>query len=203
MMDKFRTRGGDAAGKAVNFAEYAKTYGWSGKWDTSDGMLRLAAHRGDNEFIDIEWDSETGKFIGASYTLAGETIDCHNVSAAAAIAAKAPDADRLRTAARKHRKQLGTPDTVQDVADLIASISGTLPFDHESTDEEIKAKLNGKRVAWVNRMSGMMYSAVVGGKMFKVVGNNEHRYIDFADSFGYHAVYLNSIVSVEVTHHDY
>jgi hypothetical protein len=36
--------------------------------------------------------------------------------------------------------------------------------------------------------------------MFRVVNGDVPRQISFCDSYGYHAVYLDSIVSVEVSH---
>ena len=195
----YHSQGGNAAGKAAYFAEFIKTHGGGGSWSTEDGMLHLVANRGDNETIEIWWE-ETGKFIEAIYTLASETVGCHNVSAAAAIAAKAPSTERLRNAARTKRKEMGVIDKAQDASELIASAQGTLPFDHESTDKELKAVLFNRSITWVNRLSGALYSAVVGGKMFRVVNGDVPRQISFCDSYGYHAVYLDSIVSVEVSH---
>jgi len=168
----YRSHGSTAMDKAAHFGDYAKAYGWKGGWTTTDGMLNLQASRGDNETMSISWNEETGKFIEAVYTLAGDSIKCQNVSAAANIAAKPPSAERLKTAVRKR-----TPDKVEAAAETIAAVQGTLPFDHESSDEEVKAVLNNKSIVWVNRISGALSSALVGGKMFRVVNYGAPRQI--------------------------
>lgn len=180
--------------KANNFGKFVKQFGWAGKWtkDQETGDVSLFCRRGENETIEIVWFNGGGGIV--HYTLAGERIKCHNVSAAAAIAQKEPDATRLRKAIRKRRKQFGhvTSDMVEEMLD---DAQCSLPFDSESTDDEIKVALNRRSITWINRQSGQVNSAIVGGKLFKVVRNG-HDYISFVDDFGFHAVYLDSIVSV-------
>lgn len=188
----YRSKGSTAVDKAAHFGEYAKAHGWKGGWAITDGMLHLQASRGDNETMGIWWNEETGKFIEAVYTLAGDSIKCQNVSAAAAIAAKPPSTERLKTAVRKR-----TTDKVEAAAETIAALQGTLPFDHESSDEEVHAVLFNRGIVWVNRISGALTSATAGGTQFRVISNGKApRQITFCDDLGYHAVYVDSIVSV-------
>lgn len=195
MVKDFVTRGRTGKEKAVNFGQYAKSYGWGGKWSAEDDSqsVHLFASRGENESIDIYWH-ERGVFISATYSLAGEKIRLHNVAAAAQVARNKPDEKRLNKAIRRRRKSKSV-DVTQISDDVIAGLQTSLPFDKESTDDEVKAVLFNKSITWVNRQTGQVNSAIVGGKSFKVVRNGRD-YIDFVDGFGFHAVYLDSIVSV-------
>lgn len=181
--------------KANNFGKFVKQFGWAGKWtkDQESGNVSLFCRRGENETIEIVWHYGGGGTV--HYTLAGERIKCHNVSAAAAIAQKEPDATRLRKAIRKRRRQLGVVDP-EAVTEMLDDAQCSLPFDHESTDAEIKVALFNRSITWINRQSGQVSSAIVKGKLFKVVRRTGRAYIDFVDDYGFHAVYLDSIVSV-------
>lgn len=181
--------------KANNFGKFVKQFGWAGKWtkDQEAGHVSLFCRRGENETIEIVWHYGGGGTV--HYTLAGERIKCHNVSAAAAIAQKEPDATRLRKAIRKRRRQLGVVDP-EAVTEMLDDAQCSLPFDHESTDAEIKVALFNRSITWINRQSGQVSSAIVKGKLFKVVRRTGRAYIDFVDDYGFHAVYLDSIVSV-------
>ena len=195
MAKDFVTRGHTGQDKAVNFGLYLKSYGWSGSWTTDDkaGTVQLGAKRGNNEAIEIQWKM-SGTFLKGTYVLAGEKFRMHNVAAAAAVASEAPNEDRLKKSVRRQRKKIDhtNPDVV---GDMVAVAQCSLPFDGESSDAEIKAVLFNKSITWVNRQTGQINTAIVGGKNFKVVRNGRD-YIDFVDGFGFHAVYLDSIVSV-------
>lgn len=181
--------------KANNFGKFVKQFGWAGKWtkDQETGHVSLFCRRGENETIEICWHFGGGGTV--YYNLAGERIKCRNVSAAASLAQKEPDTSRLRRAIRKRRRQLGhvTTDMVED---MLGEAQCSLPFDHESTDAEIKVALFNRSITWINRQSGQVSSAIVKGRMFKVVRQTGRAYVDFVDDYGFHAVYLDSIVSV-------
>ena len=216
----YHSKGRDAGEKAHNFALAIKEHGWSGKWTTDEitGVLHLFARRGENETIDVWW-SRGGKALPDMlpiYTLAGETIKCRNVSAAYAHAANAPDDNRLKKAVRRQQRKLSNGNSVQNVtAETIASLQCSLPFDHESSDEELKDVLIGRTIVWVNRISGETDTAQISTdpKHFKV-NRNGHDFISFvnpipqrvlasfgkpnmeSDTYGFRSVYLDSIVSV-------
>ena len=184
--------------KANNFGAYVKQFGWAGSWkiDPETGNVILTANRGENEIIQIEWYKGGGGEVW--YTLAGERIKCHNVSGAALIARNEPDLTRLKRAVSKKRKSMGKLSQ-DESAMLVSDIQGTLPFDHESDDVELKTVLMGRTITWLTS-TGVLFTAKVGaGKkrnMFKVVRSNGKSYIDFVDEFGFHSVYLDRIVSV-------
>lgn len=193
--------GRSAADKAYKFAMYTQEHGWAGKWSTNEktGITHLFARRGENETIDIWWLANGSLDLDhlPVYTLAGERIKLRNVSAAAAIARNLPNPDRLKKNVRRRRNTNGTV-TPTDASELLASVQGSLPFDHESTDAELKAVLFGRTITWLSPTAGLLNSAVVGGKnVFKVVRKATcPTYIDFVDDTGFHSVHLDKIVSV-------
>lgn len=197
MVEEYQARGRTGPEKAVNFGTYAKQFGWGGKWlfDEGTGETHLHAFRGDNECIDIWWQAN-GAVIQTAlpiHTLAGEKIKCRNVSAAAAIAAKEPDVTRLQKAHRKQRRAVGGK----------VEVKATYDFE-DMTDDEIEQALLGRTIGWVNTLSGEVDQAeVLGRKTIKVtrsgLGDEESEVkpqVHFTDGSGFHAVYLESIVSV-------
>lgn len=205
MSEYVSVRGRDALRKAEHFGKFAKAYGWSGKWskDSDTGIVHLFCRRGENETIDIWWQANgcIEAHMMPVYTLAGERIKCHNVSAAAKIAQNPPNHDRLKKAVRKRKRQTGIE--YSDPAALVA-VQGPLPFDHESDDAELEAVLHKRTITWVNSISGELDSAFVDAdKQFQVIRKNGSEacrgdQIGFCDptAGGYRAVYLNAIVSV-------
>jgi hypothetical protein len=186
--------------KAHNFGLFVKEYDWSGGYETKEnGDVVLNTSRGESEQIQITWFKAGGGTV--NYTLAGETVKCRNVSAAALIAQKQPDHSKLRKAARRKRANIELDADSPIVQDIITAMQGSLPFDRESTPAELKLVLRDKQIAWINRLSGQVQTAVVGvSKQFKV--NEEKRYITFVESVPrgfvpcFRSVYLDSIVSV-------
>lgn len=202
---EYKTIGGkDVTKKVGNFINYAKQFGWTGKWSTNEetGVTSLFARRGESETIEIWWQSNGCVMPGDEpiYTLAGERIRMRNVSAAAKIAASKPDPDRIGKAARRRNKGRGGFVPAADTEDQISELRGSLPFDSESDDDELEAVLHRRTVVWINRFTGQADSAFVNAdKQFDVVRmDNDRDQIHFCDSAhgGYRAVYLNSIVSV-------
>jgi hypothetical protein len=185
--------------KANNFGMFVKEYDWTGGYETLDnGNVKLITTRGESEVIEITWFKTGGGTV--FYTLAGEKVKCRNVSAAALIAQKQPDHSKLRKAVRRKRAsiEVGSDIVAQD---LIDSLQGSLPFDHESTDAELKLVLKNKQIAWINRISGNIHTAVVTiNKQFKV--DRDKHNITFIDGTGagafpaFRSVCLDSIVSV-------
>ena len=171
---------------------------------SQDDDVRLFARRGDSETLNFVWIN--GCWSGEShYTLAGEKIKCHNLSAASKIVQGKPDPDRLRKATRKLKRQTGIeysgggPISDSD----IDSLRGSLPFDAESSDDEIEAVLHKRSITWVNTISGQVQDSVRVDvdKQFKIVRKNGNEkmkgdFITFCTTEGYRAVYLKSIVAV-------
>lgn len=220
--DKFKSKGRTAKDKAVNFGLWCKSHGWEGSWEEDDDthIVHLSARR-ENETVDVWWQAN-GACIQSMlpvYSLAGEKIKLRNVSAAAVRVAGKPEEARVRKAVRSQRRQLDAASPTHlapdEIEGFITSLQGTLPFDHESSDDEIMDMLYGRTITWINRQSGQQDSATVGGntKHFKVIRNG-HDYINFVypiparvlanfgktnmevDTFGFRSVYLDSIVSV-------
>ena len=78
----------------------------------------------------------------------------------------------------------------------------SLPFDKESTVEEVVAALRQHRnptIIWVNRISGNVNTAMMrtGKRHNSVTANKEGKVIiQFTDENGFHAVYVESIVGI-------
>jgi hypothetical protein len=187
--------------KAANFGSFVKQHGWTGSFKTAEnGDVNLLAQRGDSESIEICWLKGGGGSV--RYTLAGTTVKCHNVSAAAKIAQEPPDINKVQKAVRKRHV---APENGEITPDILDGLQGSLPFDRESTDQEIKLALKDRNIAWINRLSGTVYQAVVGvSKQFKVIRAEDpvRDQISFVEVTPrgilpqFRAVYLNSIVSV-------
>jgi hypothetical protein len=82
------------------------------------------------------------------------------------------------------------------------SLRGSVPFDAESTDDEIEAVLHKRSITWINTISGQVDSARIDAdKQFKIVRKNGNEkikadFVTFCCAEGYRAVYLKSIVAV-------
>lgn len=204
MTDYKSPRGRNGLHKANSFASFAKEFGWNTKVSsTQEDDVRLFARRGDSETLNFVWIN--GCWSGEShYTLAGEKIKCHNLSAASKIVQGKPDPDRLRKATRKLKRQTGIEYSEGPIKDSdIDSLRGSLPFDDESSDEDIQAVLHKRSITWVNTTSGQVqYSVRVDvDKQFKIVRKKDNEkikadFITFCSTEGYRAIYLRSIVAV-------
>jgi hypothetical protein len=194
--------------KVNNFARFIKDFGWTGQWkeDPDSDILTLTATRGDNERIDIEWP-DIHSSPGVWYTFAGNTIKCHNISQAAKLAQELPDAERMKRAAYRSKPRIsslnGSGPAIGIVGDdLPGALATSLPFDKESTANEVAAALKKHRnptIIWVNRISGKVNSAMMrtGKRHNKVTTNKEGKVIiQFTDETGFHAVYVESIVGL-------
>lgn len=188
----FHSRGRSAREKAAHFGAYVKEHGWTGKWseDEDTGLLHLFARRGENETIDIWWIIENGAAhpdMLPIYTLSGEKIKCRNVSAAAAMAAKSEDdANERRAAARRTKPKTHKAHKVVKTTKYL-----------QMRDDELEKLVLGRKIKWVNSISGDLEEAVVGGIKIKPrVVRNGHARLDFLCDEGFRSVYLDQIVSV-------
>jgi len=204
--------------KANRFLEHVKGYGWEGKVSQhEDGVTHVFARRGDQETIDIWWHGANASIVKGHtplYVLAGETIRLNNVSAAVSIAQQDADYSRLAKAVKRSTRKHATK--------MVATTIGTTPISPLSDDEDgsgpttlaasisaargdlgailagpdaaVRKALAKKTIQWVNSQSGLMHTAYVN-KINKVVRNGKD-YVEFTDSEGFHAVYLDNIVGV-------
>lgn len=189
----YRSKGRNGVEKAHCFGVYAKQHGWTGKYhlDENTGIVYLFARRGEHETIEIWWTRE-GKALPRPdlpvYTLGGERIKLLNVSAAAAIAAKSEDDAAERRAATKRVK----PKAQRQQGDIIKTTKFV-----EMDDTELERLLYGRRLRWVNSISGEIEEAIVSGNKIKPkVIRNGHDRVDFLCDEGFRSAYLDQIVSV-------
>lgn len=199
--------------KAINFGLFIKEFGWSGSWKEDDETkdITLVATRGNSEQIDIHWYSHI-PLQDVWYTYAGDSVKCRNVSGVAKIAQEPPSPGKMRSAARKGRRQIGSRISVgglpgasnsgSNADDLIAAVATTLPFDKESTPDEIKTILKKYRnptIIWINRLSGGINQDLIKtwSRYLKVDTNKDGKIIiHFVGNFGFHSVYADSVIGV-------
>jgi hypothetical protein len=190
----FHSRGRTAREKAAHFGAFAKEHGWTGKWseDEESGILHLFARRGENETIDIWWIIANGAAhpdMLPIYTLSGEKIKCRNVSAAAAHAAKSEDDANERRAAARRAKPKKHAEHEHKVVKTTKYL--------EMHDDELERLVLGRKIKWVNSLSGDVEEAVVGGSKIKPrVIRNGHDRLDFLCDEGFRSAYLDQIVSI-------
>jgi len=210
----YHSKGRTNKDKANNFGIFIKEYGWSGKWaeDPETKDITLTATRGNSEQIDIHWYSHI-PLQDVWYTYAGDSVKCRNVSGVAKIAQDPPSRARMRSAARKGKSRISSRISTVDLSgasnsgssadELIAAMATTLPFDKESTPDEIKAVIKTHRnptITWINRLSGKMHQDVIKtwSRYLKVDTNKEGKIIiHFVGDFGFHSVYANSVIGVD------
>ena len=91
-------------------------------------------------------------------------------------------------------------DMCASAEELIESLAVSLPFDKESTQAEVVAVLKRHRnptITWVNRLTGQVHTGTIksGGRNNRVTTTKEGKVIiTFADPFGFHSVYVRSII---------
>lgn len=223
----YHSKGKNPKEKVVNFATFIKEYGWTGSWkeDPETHDITLIAKR-DSELIEVFWNTPI-PWPEVFYSYGGHQIKCRNVSAAAKIAQGDPDPERMRRVVRRRRNgtlgasmqrpsgpvdgrngsRVGSdvPDDPDAAADDLEALRAYVPWDKTATAEEVKAELMHYRtptITWVNRLTGAVHTAVVPARAtnlsFKVDTNSKGDIIiHFADSFGFHSVYANSVIGVQ------
>lgn len=214
----YHSKGKTPKEKVVNFASFIKQFDWTGAWrvDPETDILHLNARRGDNERIDIEWPA-TQWWPDVWYSLAGDSIKCRNISAAAKLAQDPPDADRMRRSAQRKRNGksaslatgLARPGLANGTAEpeltgdeLIASLTSSVPWDKDSGVRDVALALmecRNPEVTWVNTLTGVVHTAVIktGNRNNKITETKDGKVIiTFADQYGFHSVYANSVIRV-------
>lgn len=197
--------------KVNNFARFIKDFGWTGQWKENEDsdILTLNAIRGDNERIDIEWPA-TQWWPDVWYTFASNSIKCRNISHAAKLAQGRPDAEAMRRASRRRRRSIPRASSSgpaiaipgEPVESLAESLATSLPWDKESSVEEVVAALRQHRnptITWVNRISGDINTATMrtGKRHNSVTTNKEGKVIiQFTDENGFHACYADSVIGL-------
>lgn len=197
--------------KVFNLGVYIKQFGWEGTWEQDVDVLKAKMTRGDSEVITIWWPDNQW-WPDVVYSYANNPVKCRNISQAAKFASETPDPNKLRTAARKRRGRttpgisptdpLGGGNNGSSADDLIAELATTLPFDRESTPEEIKEFFKSKRnptIIWFNRLSGAVEQDYIKtwSRHLKVTQNKEGKtIIHFVGHTCFHSVYVDSVIGV-------
>lgn len=186
----------------------ARTLGWDLKEfreTPEESRFDLALwNENTGEVIHVAW--ETGRWIAepARYEYAGRVTKVKNASAAKKRMASQPDI------VAPSRRRSATGEVVEGPTRVMARM---VPFDPENTSEgELRSKLAGRRLVWINSVSGGLEEAHVpparpaterrsaspaGGKQFKIENGEAGRPIlTFCGPEGFRSVALEKILQV-------
>lgn len=196
--------------KVFNLGKHIKQFGWEGSWEQDVDVLKATMKRGESESIIIWWPDDQW-WPDVTYNYAGSSLKCRNISHAAKIASEKPDASRMRKSGRRMRSKLngitqgigtGASGDTSSADELISEMSTTLPFDKESTPEEIRAVIKthiNPTLIWVNRLTGRVESDIIKtwSRHLKVTKNKDGKtIIHFVGMNCFHAVYVDSVIGV-------
>lgn len=169
----------------------AKGLGWNGvAFTTGDGEVRcqfVTLTRGE-ESIAVEW--QNGVFVGpAMWTRPdGSQLKLNNVSAAKRTMQQAPPTAEQMAAKSAVRTRVGVPKSTAVKA---------FPFDPAlMSDEGLASALPGRKITWLNRMSGAEEAEVIPGlAKITVADGKSGRTISFNASVA-RSVLVSSITSI-------
>ena len=188
--------GNRSQAKAKAFIEDAHKLGWIGQAFVEGEHVRVTVKRG-NETIDIEWVS--GVFQGTCvYSFDGRSVKLNNASAAkkrmARSAEEATEEVARASANRIVRKSAPEPKT-----------RAALPFTEASLDQEVIDAVEGRKITWVNSISGEEEHDYVPAPRqgkgarptnTKITEGKRGRTLTFVGMGGFHDVLVSSIVAV-------
>lgn len=200
--------------KVYNFAVHIKQFGWTTNWkdDADSGILSATCNRDNGgDKITIEWPKDQW-WPDVWYHYAGSSLKCRNISQAALIASEKPNADRMRRASSKGKGSIAKriadahassgDNSEAEAANLIESLRTTIPFDNESTPEEVRTWLKNRTnpvLIWINRLSGQIEQDYVKtwSRHLKTTRNRDGKVIiHFVGANTFHAVYVESLIGV-------
>lgn len=134
--------------KAQAFVECTVGHGWKPDIKTDGERTTLTVRRG-SEAIDLAW--ENGVFQHpCTYSMNGRTIQLRNASAAKQRMAMDPQKAEEETATVAARKVV----RADRAAAPKRARTRALPFNDESTPKEILEALTGRKIVWINSVSG-------------------------------------------------
>lgn len=176
--------------KALAFCVDAAGAGWTTEIRTTGKATSVSlviAHRGD-ERIEIEWENGAQITAPTYWRPDGTTGKLRNASAARKQMAEAAPTDE-QLAVRRQRAQRVIGVKAERVRrpmklDLLAA-----------TEDEVIEHLKGRKICWLNSISGQEESAHVGGKT-RLREDSSGQSITFITSTGFRTVRLSSITEV-------
>lgn len=182
--------------KARKLLADAQGFGWDVfRWDEDAELERFAMHlrnEATGESIDIAWSAGVCE-PHIPYSHAGRIIKLKNASAARKRMSQEPDV----IAPRRSR-----PSPNEDGTERAARVlQRSVPFDMASASEkDIFAAVAGRKIVWINSISGLPEEATVTGKkQIRIVNGAAGRPIlTFVDAFmtGFRSVALEAILQV-------
>jgi hypothetical protein len=183
------------AAKAAAFAGKIEGAGWKTEISTRPGGGTEALAQRGAETIEIVWYSGVITYGNLVHVIGDRTVKLRNVSHALQIA--------LRTAEEAHKEfaRVANSRAFRPAPKAAATATAgrkALPFGAEAPAEEISKAVLGKRIVWLNRISGMEESAVASGdpRWVSVREAAGERVLQFCSVNGFRACRLSAIVRV-------
>lgn len=181
--------------KAAPIAELAAKLGWTSSTATDGDATTLTVTRAD-ETISILWISGVFKYP-CTYTVGGRTVGVRNASEAKQRMEKSPDMAQAE-AVKVRVSRVGV------AKGSIGRTPKALPFSGVSTDAEVLAAVEGRKITWVNSVSNQAESdSVPNGERVnnrtnrpKITEGPAGRVLTFTGPSGFRSVRLSSITSV-------
>ncbi|AHN84065.1 hypothetical protein GJ25_gp054 [Mycobacterium phage Hawkeye] len=195
-----------ASGKAAPVIALAEKHGWTHevKQDHKNDITTLKFERenvkvnpGLVETVEIRWDGNSCKETPV-VSFDGQLRYVRNVAAAKRVLEATQEQN-----GEPFQKRVAAKQGLRKAAPVKRAPSKTrkLPFTGESTDDEIKAAALGRKIVWLNSISGQFEEDVVlkdknRNGHYYVSHTGEKRQLSFVGSYGFRSVKLDAIAAV-------
>lgn len=187
------------SGKVDNVVQLAEKHGWTSevKKDLKSDNTTLRLTRGD-EWVEVRWDGNSCKEMPAvSYQ--SQLRYVRNVAAAKRVleADEATNAApfQKRTAAKQGMRKAAPAKRVPaKPSKLVAGLN-------EADDQEVKDLLFGKKIVWLNSISGQFEEDRVLPEKNKnghyyVQHEDDRRQVSFVGTYGFRSVKISAIAAI-------
>lgn len=186
-------QGKTAADKAEFIVSFAAKAKWKGTVKTGDDSTTILLTRG-KETVEIRYDGNSCKEM-PNVTFDGQVRQVRNVAAALRVVGSSAKANEAVFADRADKK--AAMRKAAPVRRAPGARARKIPFTAEDSEDDVKAKLLGKRIVWTNRISGLLEEDVVAAER----NRNGHFSItkgqlSFLGNYGFRSVRLEQLVAV-------
>jgi len=186
-------QGKTAAEKADFIVSFAAKAKWKGVVKQTEDATTVTLTRG-KESVEIRYDGNSCKEM-PNVTFDGQVRQVRNVAAALRVIGASPKANEAVFVDRADKK--AAMRKASPVKRAPGARARKIPFTPEDSEEDVKAKLLGRRIIWTNRISGLMEEDVVAAER----NRNGHFSIskgqlNFVGNYGFRSVRLEQLVAV-------
>lgn len=186
-------QGKTAADKAAFIIDFAAKAKWTGTVKKGDDSTTIVLERG-KETVEIRYDGNSCKEMPTA-TYDGQIRQVRNVAAAMRVLGSSAKANADVFVNRTEKK--AAMRKAAPVKRAPGVRARKIPFTAEDSEEDVKGKVLGKRVTWINKISGLMEEDVVAAER----NRNGHfgirnGQLNFVGNYGFRAVRLDQLVAV-------